>query len=203
MILIPKSNSLGIVCWIGPNFRATNLQKQANTSPSTDFNHSRVSGNQHVPEGIGGKFRDFTTLIEPCDAIRVGWHNWNEPALHMVSLHCGWTSQHNSAICSDVRYPKCNRCGRLHSYRSKCTTRGGIYFFFRKHFHSINSQIICDANLFLINVVARWPGSTHDSFMNSPTPLQFARWPWPSPTRQSVKCCCPATACGWDALSVK
>lgn len=39
----------------------------------------------------------------------------------------------------------------------------------RKHFHSINVQIICDAQMRLTNIVARWPGSTHDSFilMNS------------------------------------
>lgn len=35
----------------------------------------------------------------------------------------------------------------------------------RKHFHSINVQIICDANMLFTNVVARWPGSTHDSFI--------------------------------------
>ena len=35
----------------------------------------------------------------------------------------------------------------------------------RKHFHSINVQIICDANMLLTNVVARWPGSTHDAFI--------------------------------------
>ncbi|XP_029923370.1 putative nuclease HARBI1 [Myripristis murdjan] len=35
----------------------------------------------------------------------------------------------------------------------------------RKGFHSINAQIICDANMSLLNVVARWPGGTHDSFI--------------------------------------
>ncbi|KAL6467905.1 hypothetical protein MHYP_G00235820 [Metynnis hypsauchen] len=35
----------------------------------------------------------------------------------------------------------------------------------RKHFHSINVQIICDAKMCLTNVVARWPGSTHDSYI--------------------------------------
>lgn len=35
----------------------------------------------------------------------------------------------------------------------------------RKGFHSVNVQIICDANLLLLNVVARWPGGTHDSFV--------------------------------------
>lgn len=35
----------------------------------------------------------------------------------------------------------------------------------RKHVHSINVQIICDSNMTLTNIVARWPGSTHDSFI--------------------------------------
>jgi len=39
----------------------------------------------------------------------------------------------------------------------------------RKGFLSINVQAICDANLMFTNVVARWPGSVHDSriFSNS------------------------------------
>ena len=32
----------------------------------------------------------------------------------------------------------------------------------KKHSHSINVQIICDAEMRLTNVVARVPGSTHD-----------------------------------------
>ncbi|XP_060921089.1 putative nuclease HARBI1 [Labrus mixtus] len=35
----------------------------------------------------------------------------------------------------------------------------------RKHFHSINVQIICDAQMYITNVVAQWLGSTHDSFI--------------------------------------
>ncbi|KAK0147937.1 putative nuclease HARBI1 [Merluccius polli] len=31
--------------------------------------------------------------------------------------------------------------------------------------HSLNVQIICDAQMRLTNIVARWPGSTHDSFV--------------------------------------
>ena len=29
---------------------------------------------------------------------------------------------------------------------------------------SINVQLICDANMVILNAVARWPGSTHNSF---------------------------------------
>ncbi|RXN31819.1 nuclease HARBI1 [Labeo rohita] len=35
----------------------------------------------------------------------------------------------------------------------------------RKNFHSINVQLICDARMAILNAVARWPGSTHDSFI--------------------------------------
>ncbi|KAL6455128.1 hypothetical protein MHYP_G00364350 [Metynnis hypsauchen] len=35
----------------------------------------------------------------------------------------------------------------------------------RKHFHSINVQIICDAKMCLTNVAARWPGSAQDSYI--------------------------------------
>lgn len=39
----------------------------------------------------------------------------------------------------------------------------------RKHMYSINVQAVCDAKMTIINIVARWPGSTHDSriFRNS------------------------------------
>ncbi|XP_041846127.1 putative nuclease HARBI1 [Melanotaenia boesemani] len=35
----------------------------------------------------------------------------------------------------------------------------------RKNVHSVNVQVISDSNLLLTNLVARWPGSTHDSFI--------------------------------------
>ena len=34
----------------------------------------------------------------------------------------------------------------------------------RKKFHSVNIQGICDANLVFLDVMAKWPGSCHDSF---------------------------------------
>lgn len=35
----------------------------------------------------------------------------------------------------------------------------------RKGFHSINAQIVCNANMLITNVNARFPGSTHDAFI--------------------------------------
>lgn len=38
-------------------------------------------------------------------------------------------------------------------------------YFNRKNYHSINCQMICDAEMRFTNVVAKWPGATHDSHM--------------------------------------
>lgn len=35
----------------------------------------------------------------------------------------------------------------------------------RKGIHTVNIQAVCDQNMNLLNIVARWPGSTHDSFI--------------------------------------
>lgn len=45
----------------------------------------------------------------------------------------------------------------------------------RKHFYSINVQVVCNAHLEVIDVVARWPGSVHDStiFDNSRLKTNF------------------------------
>ncbi|CAI6352816.1 unnamed protein product [Macrosiphum euphorbiae] len=47
----------------------------------------------------------------------------------------------------------------------------------RKHFFSINVQTICDANLKILDIVGRWPGSSHDStiFSNSAIRGKFER----------------------------
>ena len=48
---------------------------------------------------------------------------------------------------------------------TKATSTNGFNYVNRKGFHSVNVQIVGDANLSLLNVVARWPGGTHDSFI--------------------------------------
>lgn len=42
-------------------------------------------------------------------------------------------------------------------------------FYCRKQYHAINTQIVCDANAKVLDIVARWPGSIHDEtiFINS------------------------------------
>lgn len=41
----------------------------------------------------------------------------------------------------------------------------------RKGYFSINVQIVCDARLNIMNIIARWPGSTHDSTIFNDSPL--------------------------------
>lgn len=47
----------------------------------------------------------------------------------------------------------------------KAPVTNSFAFVNRKQFHSVNLQVVCDHNYIIQDVVARWPGSTHDSFI--------------------------------------
>lgn len=49
--------------------------------------------------------------------------------------------------------------------RIRCPAGNDGVFINRKGFPSINVQAVCNADLPFINDVARWPGSSHDSFI--------------------------------------
>ncbi|XP_039293495.1 putative nuclease HARBI1 [Nilaparvata lugens] len=55
--------------------------------------------------------------------------------------------------CTHIRFGKCPNA------------EDGEVFRNRKNFFSLNVQAICNANLEMLDIVARWPGSTHDSFI--------------------------------------
>ena len=50
-------------------------------------------------------------------------------------------------------------------------------YFNRKGYHSINVQLICDANMNILNAVTRWPGGSHDAFIlqNSSVGMRLER----------------------------
>jgi len=47
----------------------------------------------------------------------------------------------------------------------KSPTENEEAFVNRKGIHTINVQAVCDANMRLLDLVAKWPGGTHDSFI--------------------------------------
>ncbi len=47
----------------------------------------------------------------------------------------------------------------------KAPSANAINYVNRKNYHFINVQIVCDASCNILNVVARWPGGSHDSFI--------------------------------------
>ena len=49
--------------------------------------------------------------------------------------------------------------------RIKTPTEHENVFVNRKGYHSINAQIVCDADLKITNCVIKWPGSKHDSYI--------------------------------------
>nr|XP_033492081.1 putative nuclease HARBI1 [Epinephelus lanceolatus] len=49
--------------------------------------------------------------------------------------------------------------------RIKAPSTNSMQFMNRKNYHSINVQVICDADCRILNFVARWPGGTHNSFI--------------------------------------
>ena len=71
---------------------------------------------------------------------------------------------------ADARFPRVIGCiDCTHVYIKSPGGNNAEYFRDRKNRFSINVQAVCDHNLRLTNLVARWPGSTHDSriFQNS------------------------------------
>ena len=47
----------------------------------------------------------------------------------------------------------------------KAPTRNEHLYGNRKTFHSLNVQLVCDANCIILDIVAKWPGSCHDAFI--------------------------------------
>ena len=45
--------------------------------------------------------------------------------------------------------------------------KGPSTYVCRKGYHAINVQTVCDSQLHILNIVVKWPGSTHDSYILS------------------------------------
>lgn len=65
-----------------------------------------------------------------------------------------------------ARFPRC--IGAIDGTHIRIQSPGGYnseIFRNRKQFFSLNVQVVADANLKIRNIVARWPGSSHDSYI--------------------------------------
>lgn len=75
-----------------------------------------------------------------------------------------------------ARFPRC--IGALDCTHVRIQSPGGDYaetYRNRKHFFSLNVQTVVDSDLKIRDIIARWPGSTHDStiFNNSRIKYRF------------------------------
>lgn len=93
----------------------------------------------------------------------------NEPSVFNHWVHFPETSQEMNEIVRDFYrtngFPGvigCIDCTHVAIVPPAATQYDEKSYINRKHYHSINTQLICDANLKILNVNARFPGGTHD-----------------------------------------
>ncbi|KAK0136546.1 putative nuclease HARBI1 [Merluccius polli] len=92
-------------------------------------------------------------------ADRSGMSQGSEPR------HCGCFKRDHPHLSQIADFPNVIGAIDCTHIAIKAPSEGEYAYVNRKHFHSLNVQIICDAQMRLTNIVARWPGSTHDSFV--------------------------------------
>ncbi|XP_045571074.1 putative nuclease HARBI1 [Salmo salar] len=84
---------------------------------------------------------------------------------YIVSVHCCATDRLKGDFHTIAGFPNVIGAIDCTHIAIKAPSVNEINFVNRKGFYSVNVQVICDSHLALLNVVAKWPGGTHESFI--------------------------------------
>lgn len=98
-------------------------------------------------------------------ALRSEWIKWFEDSISAKARFYNIASFPGVIGCLDCTHVRLQRP----------SVANADDFINRKGYYSINTQVICDSQLRIVDIVCRWPGSVHDSrvFHNSSVKTQF------------------------------
>ena len=121
-------------------------------------------GYWELPDHQRWQVRDFPAVPEPCPPRRSWWHHPPCPNIHQIPIHTRGTICNKTGL-AIAGFP--NTIGAIDCthIRIRAPSPEPYPYFNRKGYHSINVQLICDANMNILNAVARWPGGSHDAFI--------------------------------------
>ncbi|PSN42418.1 hypothetical protein C0J52_11739 [Blattella germanica] len=111
-----------------------------------------------------------STLCRTLDSVLAAINSMRRRVIHFPENDELRTIKHDFAVLSRDNFPGIIGAIDCTHVRITCSNRErAVVYINRKGFYSINCQVICDAKMRIRGIVARWPGSTHDSriFRNS------------------------------------
>lgn len=125
-----------------------------------------LSGNRHLAEGPGKQIRDIpptfsTVVLDGIAKLARRCLTFRYSVGEQANIKAKFAAMLSSHIL--IRAIECTHIV------IKASSVNEAAFISRKQFCSINVQVVSDAGMTLKNVVARWPGSSYDSFILSRT----------------------------------
>ena len=120
-----------------------------------------VSGNWHIPGGTGISQPTFSYVMPAVLGGIIGLLQQYIKFPYTVSEQANKKAQ----FAAMLGFPNVIGAIDCTHVAIRASSENEFAFINRKHFHSLNVQLICDSDMLLTNIVTRWPGSTNDSFI--------------------------------------